>query len=130
MMLPVPLARDASLIAGRAFAAQAAAWLSGSAQSRQTVGFSCLVAAQLFYAFVCRSRRGSVLGGPRFFFNPLLLGSIGASFAAQTVVLFIPGLRNLFGRPLRLADFGISVAAGAAPLLAIEILRCIDSFRA
>jgi P-type Ca2+ transporter type 2C len=126
-----PLARDASLIAGSAFAAQAAAaWLSGSAQSRQTVGFSSLVAAQLFYAFGCRSRRGSVFAGPRIFSNRLLLGSIGASFAAQAAVLFIPGLRNLFGPPLSLADFGISVAAGAAPLLAIEILRGIDSSRA
>ncbi|MFL5267207.1 MAG: HAD-IC family P-type ATPase [Stellaceae bacterium] len=126
-----PLARDASLIAGSAFAAQAAAaWLGSSAQSRQTVGFSSLVAAQLFYAFACRSRRGSVFAGPRLCSNPLLLVSIGASFAAQTVVLFIPGLRNLFGPPLRLADFGVSVAAGAAPLLAIEILRGIDSSRA
>jgi Cation transporting ATPase, C-terminus len=74
----------------------------------------------------CRSRRGSVFAGPRLFSNPLLLGSIGASFAAQAAVLFIPGLRNLFGPPLSLADFGISVAAGAAPLLAIEILRGID----
>jgi Ca2+-transporting ATPase len=126
-----PLARDASLIAGSAFAAQAvAAWLGRSAQSRQTVGFSSLVTAQLFYAFACRSRRGSVLAGRRLFSNPLLLGSIGASFAAQTVVLFIPGLRNLFGPPLSLADFGLSVAAGAAPLLAIEILRGLNSFRA
>src|SRR5215471_9765261 len=123
-----PLARDASLIAVSAFGAQAAtAWMSGSAQSRQTVGFSSLVAAQLFYAFGCRSRRGSVFGGPRLLSNPLLLGSIGASFAAQAAVLFIPGLRNLFGPALSLADFGISVAAGAAPLLAIEILRGIDS---
>jgi P-type Ca2+ transporter type 2C len=126
-----PLARDAGLIAGSAFAAQAAAaWLGRSAQSRQTVGFSSLVAAQLFYAFACRSRRGSVLAGPRLFSNPLLLGSIGASFAAQTVVLFVPGLRNLFGPPLGLADFGLSAAAGAAPLLAIEILRGLNSSRA
>jgi predicted exporter len=59
----------------------------------------------------------------------LLLGSIGASFAAQTVVLFILGLRNLFGPPLNLADVGLSVAAGAAPLLAIEILRGREHFQ-
>jgi Ca2+-transporting ATPase len=118
------LARDASLIAASAFAAQAvAARFGGSEQSRQTVGFSSLVAAQLFYAFACRSRRGSVFGDPRLPANPLLLGSMGASFAAQAAVLFIPGLRNLFGPPLSVADFAISVAAGAVPLLAIEILR-------
>jgi Ca2+-transporting ATPase len=118
------LARDASLIAASAFAAQAAAArLSGSGQSRQTVGFSSLVAAQLFYAFACRSRRSSVFSDPRLPANPWLLGSIGASFAAQAAVLFIPGLRNLFGPPLSVADFAISVAAGAVPLLAIDILR-------
>jgi P-type Ca2+ transporter type 2C len=118
------LARDASLIAASAFAAQAAAArLGGSARSGQTVGFSSLVAAQLFYAFACRSRRGPVLADPRLLSNPLLLGSIGASFAAQATVLFVPGLRNLFGPPLSILDFAISVAAGAVPLIAIEILR-------
>jgi len=118
------LARDASLIAASAFAAQAVAVrLGGSAQSGQTVGFSSLVAAQLFYAFACRSRRGSVLADPRLLSNPLLLGSIGASFAAQATVLFLPGLRSLFGPPLSVLDFAISVAAGAVPLIAIEILR-------
>jgi Ca2+-transporting ATPase len=118
------LGRDATLIAASAFAAQAAAArLGGSAQSSQTVGFSSLVAAQLFYAFACRSRRGSVFTNSRLPSNPLLLGAIGASFAAQAAVLFVPGLRNLFGPPLSVADFGISVAAGAVPLLAIEILR-------
>jgi Ca2+-transporting ATPase len=118
------LARDASLIAASAFAAQAAAaWLGGSEQSRQTVGFSSLVAAQLFYAFACRSGRGSVLADLRLPADPLLLGSIAASFAAQAAVLFVPGLRNPFGPPLSIVDFAISVAAGAVPLLAIEILR-------
>jgi hypothetical protein len=57
----------------------------------------------------------------------LLLGSIGASFAAQATVLFVPGLRNLFGSPLSILDFAISVAAGAVPLIAIEILRSATS---
>src|SRR5215471_5287279 len=122
------LARDAGLIAASAFAAQAAAArLRGSGQSAQTVGFSSLVAAQLFYAFACRSRRGSVLGDPQLPSNPLLLGSIGASFAAQAAVLFVPGLRNLFGPPLSLAEFCISLAAGTVPLVAIEVLRSAAS---
>jgi hypothetical protein len=41
--------------------------------------------------------------------------------------LFIPGFRNLFGPALGIADFGISLAAGAAPLLAIEALRKAQS---
>ena len=117
------LARDASLIAASAFVAQAcSARLNGSGQTSQTVGFSSLVAAQLFYAFACRSRRGSLLED-RTLPNPFFFGALGSAFAAQTAALFVPGLRNLFGPALGIGDFGISLAAGAAPLLAIEVLR-------
>jgi P-type Ca2+ transporter type 2C len=123
------LARDGSLIAASAFAAQAcASRLGGSGmRSSQTVGFSSLVAAQLFYAFACRSRDGSIFTGQPPRSNPLLLGALGISFAAQAAALFIPGIRRLFGPELGAADFGISVAAGIAPLLAIEILRRVQS---
>ena len=118
------LARDASLIAASAFGAQAcAARLGNSAQSGQTVGFASLVTAQLFYAFACRSRSGSILSGRVFPPNPFFFGALGSAFAAQGAALFIPGFRNLFGPALGIADFGISLAAGAAPLLAIEVLR-------
>jgi hypothetical protein len=56
-----------------------------------------------------------------------LLGALGISFAAQAAALFIPGIRSLFGPQLGLADFGISLAAGVAPLVAIEILRGVQS---
>lgn len=59
--------------------------------------------------------------------NPYLVGAIGASFAAQATALFLPGLRNLFGAPLGIAEFGISVAAGAAPLLAVEAIRAAQA---
>jgi Ca2+-transporting ATPase len=123
------LARDGSIIAASAFAAQAfASRLSGSGmRSSQTVGFSSLVAAQLFYAFACRSRDGSIFTGQPPRSNPLLLGALGISFAAQAAALFIPGIRSLFGPELGLADFGISLAAGVAPLVAIEILRGVQS---
>jgi P-type Ca2+ transporter type 2C len=123
------LARDGSLIAASAFAAQACASRLGTSgqRSHQTVGFSSLVAAQLFYALACRSRHGSMFTGGSLRPNPLLFGALGVSFAAQAAALFVPGLRNLFGPPLGIADFGISVAAGAAPLLAIEILRGTQS---
>jgi P-type Ca2+ transporter type 2C len=122
------LARDAGLIAASAFAAQACtARLGGSTQSGQTVGFTSLVAAQLFYAFACRSRRGSLLSARALPPNPFFFGALGSAFAAQGAALFIPGFRNLFGPALGIADFGISLAAGAAPLLAIEVLRKAQS---
>jgi P-type Ca2+ transporter type 2C len=122
------LARDAGLIAASAFAAQACtARLGGPPRSNQTVGFSSLVAAQLFYAFACRSRRGSVLTGQPRPPNPFFIGALGIALAAQVVALFIPGFRNLFGPALGIADFSISVAAGAAPLLVIEVLRKVES---
>ena len=122
------LARDASLIAASAFAAQACvARLGGATQSGQTVGFTSLVSAQLFYAFACRSRRGSILSGRGRPPNPFFFGALGCAFAAQGAALFIPGFRNLFGPAIGIADFGISLAAGAAPLLAIEALRKAQS---
>ena len=122
------LARDAGLIAASAFAAQAgAARLGGSAQSGQTVAFSSLVAAQLFYAFTCRSRRESIMPGRTLPPNPFFFGALGGAFAAQAAALFLPGFRNLFGPELGIADFGISLAAGAAPLLVIEILQKAQS---
>jgi Ca2+-transporting ATPase len=117
------LVRDAGLIAASAFAAQACAAKLGPGGSKQTVGFSSLVAAQLFYAFACRSRRGPILTGQALPANPFFFGALGISFVAQIAALFVPGFRNLFGPPLGVADFGISLAAGAAPLLAIEVLR-------
>jgi Ca2+-transporting ATPase len=123
-----PLARDASLIAGSAFVAQAcAATLGGSGQRNQTVGFASLVAAQLFYAFACRSGNEPIFTGRLLAPNPFFFGALGISFAAQFAALFVPGLRNLFGPPLGIANLGISVAAGAAPLLAIEIMRKMQS---
>jgi len=123
------LARDASLIAASAFAAQAgAARLGGSAHSGQTVGFNSLVSAQLFYAFACRSRRGSLLSGRALPANRFFFGALGCAFAAQSAALFIPGFRNLFGPAIGIADFGISLAAGAAPVVAIELLRRAQSY--
>jgi P-type Ca2+ transporter type 2C len=123
------LARDAGLIAASAFAAQAcAARLGVSAHSGQTVGFNSLVSAQLFYAFSCRSRRGLILSGRALLRpNPFFFGALGCAFAAQGAALFIPGFRNLFGPALGFADFGISLASGAAPVLAIEALRKAQS---
>jgi len=117
------LARDASLISASAFAAQAAVRLGGSAQSSQTVGFSSLVSAQLFYAFACRSRRGPILTERTLYPNRFFFGALGGAFAAQAAALFLPGFRNLFGPALGVGDFTVSLAAGAAPLLAIEVLR-------
>jgi P-type Ca2+ transporter type 2C len=121
------LARDASLIAASAFAAQAcASRLNGSSERSQTIGFASLVSAQLFYAFACRSRRAPIFAGP-VPPNPFFLGALGISFAAQVAALFVPGFRNLFGPPIGIADFAISAAAGAAPLLAIEVMRNLQS---
>jgi Ca2+-transporting ATPase len=85
------------------------------------------VAAQLFYAFACRSRQQPIFAGRPVPTNPFFIGALGISFLAQIAALFVPGFRNLFGPPLRIVDFGVSLAAGAAPLLAIELLRKAQS---
>ena len=85
--------------------------------------FASLVAAPLFYAFACRSPRGSAASTEPLPSNPVFSAALGASFGAQAAALFLPGLRNLFDPPLGAAEFGVSLAAGAVPLLAIDILR-------
>ncbi len=116
------LTRDAGLMAASAFAAQAAAARVGSGKAGQTVGFSSLVAAQLFYGFSCRSRNGPVSIDRPLPRNPFFFGAVGTAFAAQLAALFLPGFRQLFGPPLSVGDFAVSIAAGAASMLAIELL--------
>ena len=57
----------------------------------------------------------------------LFRSALGSAFAAQAAALFVPGFRNLFGPALGIADFGISLAAGVAPLLVVEMLRKAQS---
>jgi P-type Ca2+ transporter type 2C len=119
------LVRDASLMAASAFIAQACA--GGSYGRKQTVRFASLVAAQLFYAFACRSAGGSGSSAAALPPNPVFSGTLAISFAAQVAALFLPGFRNLFGPRLGIAEFGISLASGTVPLIAIDILRKLRS---
>jgi hypothetical protein len=41
--------------------------------------------------------------------------------------LVLPGLRRLFGPPLGVGGFAMSLGAGAVPLVAIDILKEIRS---
>lgn len=100
--------------------------VDGATGRGRTLGFATLVTAQLLYAFACRRRRSMASGGspPP---NPLFVGTLGISFAAQAAALLLPGLRRLFGPPLGLGGFAMSLGAGAAPLVAIDILKEIRS---
>jgi hypothetical protein len=100
---------------GCANACSRAARLRGSSRSNQMVGFSSLVAAQLFYAFACRSRCAAIFAARPLPPNPYLLGALGVSFAAQAAALFVPGLRNLFGPSLGITEFGIFVGRRRGP---------------
>jgi Ca2+-transporting ATPase len=115
------LVRDAGLMAASAFIGQACTRSSRGADS--TVRFASLVAAQLFYAFACRSARGTASSAAPPPPNPVFSGTLAVSFAAQAAALFLPGFRNLFGPRLGIAEFGISLASGTLPLIAIDIVR-------
>ena len=118
------LLRDAGLMAASAFIAQMCT--RGSPSREQTVRFASLVAAQLFYAFACRSPRGSASTDP-LPPNPLFSGALATSFAAQAAALWLPGFRNLFGPRLGITEFGVSLAAGTVPLVATDVLRRLRS---
>jgi Ca2+-transporting ATPase len=115
------LVRDASLMAASTLIAQACT--NGAREHIRTVRFASLVAAQLFYAFACRSSGRSAISTEPIPPNPVFSATLVTSFGAQAAALFLPGFRNLFGPPLGIAEFGISLAAGAVPLIAIDVLR-------
>jgi Ca2+-transporting ATPase len=122
------LARDAALMAASAFLARSfTKRVDGEEGRERTMGFATLEAAQLFYAFACRSRRASPLAGEPLPPNPFFLGTLGLSFAAHTAALLLPGFRRLFGPHLGIGGFAVSLAAGTAPLIAIDLLREIRS---
>jgi Ca2+-transporting ATPase len=75
-----------------------------------TLAFTSLTSGQLLHAVTSRSETHSVLGGgregePPLPPNPYLNVALIGSFAAQALVLVMPGLRNLLGlAPLTLLD--------------------------
>ncbi|MTI79791.1 MAG: calcium-transporting P-type ATPase, PMR1-type [Firmicutes bacterium] len=61
----------------------------------RTMAFNTLVFFQLFYVFVCRSERHSILD-VGFFTNPHLLVAVAISAVLQLMVVYVPFLQPIF----------------------------------
>jgi Ca2+-transporting ATPase len=83
----VALLRDASLMAASGLIAQMCT--RGSPGRAQTVRFASLVAAQLFYAFACRTTPPSTMSTESLPPNPVFSATLLASFGAQAAALFL-----------------------------------------
>lgn len=93
----------------------------GAGPRANSLAFASLTTAQLLHAITCRSECNCIFSGRPYLRNPYFPLALGASMALQGVALLLPGLRSILGTGrLGLADWAVSLAMGAAPLLVNE----------
>ena len=115
------------LLAGAAAAAFALA-LHGNPNDiarARTVAFCTLAAAQLFYAFGCRSQRYTMpqIGA---FTNPKLVLAIAVSGLLQLSTVTVPVLRPLFETTSDMTwEWGLIVGLALAPVTIIELAKIV-----
>jgi Ca2+-transporting ATPase len=91
----------------------------------RTVAFCTLAAAQLFYAFGCRSQRYTMpqIGA---FTNPRLILAIAVSGLLQLSTVTIPVLRPLFETTSGMSwEWGLIVGLALAPVTIIEVAKIV-----
>lgn len=112
--------------AGEALLALLAFLFGGKGVTGTTMAFLTLSLSQLFAAVGFQSERHSIFK-IKFKEHPVLwLAFLGSAFL-QLVVMFIPGLRNLFNlTPLTGMQWLIVVALCAAMLAFVELLKLLE----
>lgn len=91
----------------------------------QTMVFTTLVLAQMGNAMAIRSNTESAftIG---LFSNRLMVYAIGATFALQLALIYVPFLQNFFGtKPLAPGDLAIALVASLVVFAAVEIEKWI-----
>jgi Ca2+-transporting ATPase len=91
----------------------------------QTMAFTSLVMAQLFYVFQCRSEYRSVFD-VGVFSNKFLNLAVFISLSMQLGVIYLPLGRQIFHTvPLTLQDWGISILFSGWSIIAEGVLRVV-----
>ncbi|MBI3009865.1 MAG: cation-translocating P-type ATPase [Candidatus Omnitrophica bacterium] len=109
------------------FAASLASGFSGS-QAR-TLAFSSMIAANLALIFTNRSWSRSMIANLRSP-NPALWGITAGALAVLALVLYVPGLRELFHFSLlRPGQLALSLAIGLIGILWFEAFKMIENSR-
>lgn len=97
----------------------------GELQWAQTLAFTTLVMAQLFYVFQCRSEYRSVFD-IGLFTNPFLTGAVALSVAMQLSVIYLPAARTVFHTvPLDVSDWLLVVAFSGWSIILEGFLRAL-----
>ena len=121
------LALESGFLSGGALAAYGYALLRyGQGTQAGTHAFMTLTLSQLLHALSSRSEQHNLFEQTQLPPNPYLKWALGASLAAQSLTVLLPGLRRVLGTaPLTLLD-GLVVGAGAGvPLLLNELTKKI-----
>lgn len=97
----------------------------GSEVAASTMAFATLTLARLFHGFNCRSEHSIIRLG--FLSNPWSLMAFGAGVVLLGLVLFVPGLQNLFA----VADLSVQQLAtiGIFALLPTLIIQAVKTVR-
>lgn len=97
----------------------------GSEAAASTMAFATLTLARLFHGFNCRSEHSIIRLG--FLSNPWSLMAFGAGVVLLGLVLFVPGLQNLFA----VADLSVQQLAtiGIFALLPTLIIQAVKTVR-
>jgi Ca2+-transporting ATPase len=100
-------------------------WARAMGWPWQTMVFTTLALLQLGHALAVRSERESFFTlGP--FSNPLLLGAVAGTCAAQLLIVYLPVLQNLFdAEPLSPAQLAVVLAASTVAFIAVEIEKWV-----
>lgn len=119
------IGREGAVISAFALAAYGWGFLRyGAGPRASTIAFLGLTGAQLQHAVYCRSEVSGIFGGRPLPPNPYLKWALGGSFALQTLVMVVPGMRGLLGIvPLALTDHLVIGGTAFAPYIVNEALK-------
>jgi Ca2+-transporting ATPase len=92
-------------------------------EEARALGFATLVTANFALIFINRAQHGTMLAGLRRP-NRMLWGMMVITLIVLAVVVYLPGLRTMFGfGPLHADDFAVCLSAGIGTFITLALLR-------
>ncbi|MBM6927346.1 cation-translocating P-type ATPase [Pseudoflavonifractor phocaeensis] len=103
-------------------------WQGGDAVLASTMAFSTLTLARLFHGFNCRGAES--IFRLKLSTNPASIAAFFAGVVLLALVLFVPGLKDLFlvSPVFTLANLGEMVGLALLPTVVIQIVKLIAGF--
>ncbi len=90
-----------------------------------TMAFLTMSMAEIFHSYNMRSERGSIFGVKGH--NKWLFGAMLFSFAATALVIYVPGVNDLFGfTPVSFTEYAIAIGLAALTIPTVEIVKCFQ----